>query len=167
MREHQGDIERGGPCWRCSPWRGGGHPPAAAGTTTEDGGAPTAQAPTKLGEGRGRGEPDRLGRLRRGRLHGSGVDWVTRLREEDRLPGQRQDRQHLGRDGHADAHRRVRRRVGLGDATLRLIEGGDVAPVNTELVPNYKDIFPALKDQPHNTVDGVNYGIPHGRGPTC
>ena len=51
-----------------------------------------------------------------------------------------------------------------GDATLRLIAGGDVAPVNVDLVPNYKDIFPALKDQPHNTVDGVHYGIPHGRG---
>jgi len=51
-----------------------------------------------------------------------------------------------------------------GDATLRLIAGDDVAPVNTDLVPNYKDVFPALKDQPHNTVDGVNYGIPHGRG---
>ena len=37
-------------------------------------------------------------------------------------------------------------------------------PVNTDLVPNYKDVFPALKDKPHNTVDGVNYGIPHGRG---
>src|SRR5262245_47157328 len=51
-----------------------------------------------------------------------------------------------------------------GDATLRLINGGDVAPVNTDLVPNYADVFDALKDQPHNTVDGVNYGIPHGRG---
>jgi putative spermidine/putrescine transport system substrate-binding protein len=51
-----------------------------------------------------------------------------------------------------------------GDATLRLIAGGDVDPVNVDLVPNYKDIFPALKDQPHNTVDGVHYGIPHGRG---
>ena len=51
-----------------------------------------------------------------------------------------------------------------GDATLRLIAGGDVDPVNTDLVPNYKDVFPALKDKPHNTVDGVNYGIPHGRG---
>src|SRR5690242_13947348 len=27
-----------------------------------------------------------------------------------------------------------------GDATLRLIYGGDVAPVNTDLVPNYKTI---------------------------
>ena len=51
-----------------------------------------------------------------------------------------------------------------GDATLRLVAGGDVDPVNVDLVPNYKDIFPALKNQPHNTVDGVNYGIPHGRG---
>ena len=51
-----------------------------------------------------------------------------------------------------------------GDATLRLIAGGDVDPVNVDLVPNYKDIFPALKNQPWNTKDGVNYGIPHGRG---
>ena len=51
-----------------------------------------------------------------------------------------------------------------GDATLRLIAGGDVDPVNVDLVPNYKDIFPALKNQPCNTVDGVHYGIPHGRG---
>ena len=48
--------------------------------------------------------------------------------------------------------------------TLRLVAGGDVDPVNVALVPNYKDIFPALKNQPHNTVDGVHYGIPLGRG---
>src|SRR3954447_8763537 len=29
-----------------------------------------------------------------------------------------------------------------GDATLRLIAAGDVAPVNTNLVPNYKDVYP-------------------------
>jgi putative spermidine/putrescine transport system substrate-binding protein len=51
-----------------------------------------------------------------------------------------------------------------GDATLRLIAGGDVAPVNTELIPNYADVFDALKDQPWNTVDGQAYGVPHGRG---
>ena len=51
-----------------------------------------------------------------------------------------------------------------GDASLRLVAGGDVAPVNIDLVPNYADLFPALKDQPFNTVDGVHYGIPHGRG---
>jgi putative spermidine/putrescine transport system substrate-binding protein len=51
-----------------------------------------------------------------------------------------------------------------GDATLRLIAAGDVAPVNLELIPNYADMFPDLKDRPHNTVDGVHYGVPHGRG---
>ncbi|HEX6886915.1 MAG TPA: extracellular solute-binding protein [Candidatus Nanopelagicales bacterium] len=51
-----------------------------------------------------------------------------------------------------------------GDASLRLVYGDLVQPVNTDLVPNYADIIGELKDQPWNTVDGVNYGIPHGRG---
>jgi putative spermidine/putrescine transport system substrate-binding protein len=51
-----------------------------------------------------------------------------------------------------------------GDATLRLIAGGDVAPVNTDLVPNYADVFAQLKDQEFNSVNGQMYGIPHGRG---
>ena len=38
------------------------------------------------------------------------------------------------------------------------------SPVNVNLVPNYKTIFPDLKNQPYNTFDGVHYGIPHGRG---
>jgi putative spermidine/putrescine transport system substrate-binding protein len=52
-----------------------------------------------------------------------------------------------------------------GDATTRLIRGDIVAPVNTALLENYKNVFAGLKDLPHNTVDGVNYGVPHGRGP--
>ena len=51
-----------------------------------------------------------------------------------------------------------------GDASLRLIAAGDVAPVNTDLIENYAGVFDGLKDQPHNTVDDVNYGVPHGRG---
>jgi putative spermidine/putrescine transport system substrate-binding protein len=51
-----------------------------------------------------------------------------------------------------------------GDATLRLIYGGDVAPVNTDLVPNYKTISPFLKDKAFNSVNGQMYGIPHGWG---
>jgi putative spermidine/putrescine transport system substrate-binding protein len=51
-----------------------------------------------------------------------------------------------------------------GDASLRLIAAGDVAPVNTNLVKNYADVFDALKQQPWNSVKGVSYGIPHGRG---
>jgi putative spermidine/putrescine transport system substrate-binding protein len=51
-----------------------------------------------------------------------------------------------------------------GDASLRLIAAGDVAPVNLELIENYADVFEGLKNQPHNTVDDVPYGVPHGRG---
>ncbi|MFI5254526.1 MAG: spermidine/putrescine ABC transporter substrate-binding protein, partial [Candidatus Limnocylindrales bacterium] len=51
-----------------------------------------------------------------------------------------------------------------GNASLRLVASGDAAPVNVDLVPNYADVVPALKDQPYNTVNGVHYGIPHGRG---
>lgn len=51
-----------------------------------------------------------------------------------------------------------------GDASLRLIYGGDVAPVNTDLIPNYADVFENLKMQQWNSVDGVAYGVPHGRG---
>lgn len=51
-----------------------------------------------------------------------------------------------------------------GNATARLFEGGDVAPVNVDLVPNYGTVFADLKDQSYNTFDGQPYGIPHGRG---
>jgi putative spermidine/putrescine transport system substrate-binding protein len=51
-----------------------------------------------------------------------------------------------------------------GDATLRLIYGGDVAPVNTKLVPNYATISSFLKDGDWNSVNGQMYGIPHGWG---
>ena len=51
-----------------------------------------------------------------------------------------------------------------GDASLRLVRAGYVQPVNVDLIPNYADIFPDLKDKPYNTVDKVHYGIPHGRG---
>jgi len=51
-----------------------------------------------------------------------------------------------------------------GDATLRLIAGGDVAPVNTDLLKNYGGIESFLKDQPFNSVDGQMYGVPHGWG---
>jgi putative spermidine/putrescine transport system substrate-binding protein len=51
-----------------------------------------------------------------------------------------------------------------GNASLRLVAGNDVSPVNVDLVPNYKTIFDDLKDQPYNTIDGTHYGIPHGRG---
>ena len=132
----------------------------------DDGGSEEAasELPTEVGEGEG--EVNLIawaGYVEDGTDY-EGVDWVTDFEKETgckvnvKYGGTSDEMVQLMRSGQYDGV------SASGDATLRLIEGGDVAPVNTDLVPNYADIFPALKDQPHNTVDGVNYGIPHGRG---
>src|SRR5207244_11719230 len=45
-----------------------------------------------------------------------------------------------------------------GDASLRLIRGGDVKPVNINLIPSWNDFIPIFKSPAHNTVDGKHYG---------
>jgi len=52
-----------------------------------------------------------------------------------------------------------------GDASLRLIRGGEVTPMNVELVPEWKNFIPELQSPPHNTVDGKHYGISLQWGP--
>src|SRR5205085_8928227 len=51
------------------------------------------------------------------------------------------------------------------DASLRLIYGKDVQPVNVKLVPDWKSFVPQLKGPAHNTVGGVHYGISLQWGP--
>ena len=52
-----------------------------------------------------------------------------------------------------------------GDASVRLMTAGDVAPINVDLLSNYAAVFSGLKNQAHNSMDGMPYGVPHGRGP--
>jgi putative spermidine/putrescine transport system substrate-binding protein len=52
-----------------------------------------------------------------------------------------------------------------GNATVRLMATGDVAPVNTEFITNFDDIQEGIKNQDYNSLDGQAYGVPHGRGP--
>jgi putative spermidine/putrescine transport system substrate-binding protein len=52
-----------------------------------------------------------------------------------------------------------------GNASVRLMARGDVAPINTEFTPNYADVQEGVKDQSYNSKDGEPYGVPHGRGP--
>ena len=52
-----------------------------------------------------------------------------------------------------------------GDASLRLISGGDVQAVNPDLIPDYDNFIEALKSPSHNTVDGKHYGISLQWGP--
>ena len=92
------------------------------------------------------------------------VDWVTGFEEETgckvnvKIGNTSDEMVQLMKTGEYDSV------SASGDATLRLIAAGDVVPVNTDLIPNYADVFPALKDKPWNSVNGVPYGVPHGRG---
>src|SRR5437763_1182804 len=52
-----------------------------------------------------------------------------------------------------------------GDASLRLIYGKDVQPVNVKLIPDWKNFAPQLKSPAHNTVKGQHYGISLQWGP--
>jgi putative spermidine/putrescine transport system substrate-binding protein len=52
-----------------------------------------------------------------------------------------------------------------GDASLRLIAGKRVQPVNIDLIPSWAAVDDRLKDAPWHTVDGVHYGTPYMWGP--
>ena len=92
------------------------------------------------------------------------VDWVTGFEKETgckvnvKVGGTSDEMVTLMRSGDYDVV------SASGDASLRLIYGGVVAPVNTDLVPNYKDVFDGLKNKAWNSVNNVSYGFPHGRG---
>jgi putative spermidine/putrescine transport system substrate-binding protein len=52
-----------------------------------------------------------------------------------------------------------------GDASLRLVAGKRVVPVNTDLIPSFKTVDERLQNAPWYTVDGKHYGVPYQWGP--
>jgi putative spermidine/putrescine transport system substrate-binding protein len=52
-----------------------------------------------------------------------------------------------------------------GDASLRLIAGKRVQPINTALIPNWKNIDPRLQNGGWYVVDKQAYGTPYQWGP--
>ncbi|MEO7380811.1 MAG: ABC transporter substrate-binding protein [Paracoccaceae bacterium] len=52
-----------------------------------------------------------------------------------------------------------------GDASLRLVAGKRVQPINSDLIPSWSKVDPRLKDGPWFTVGGVHYGVPYQWGP--
>ncbi len=52
-----------------------------------------------------------------------------------------------------------------GDADLRLIYSGDVKPMNTDLIPDYKNFQTYFKAPAYNTINGIHYGISLQWGP--
>ncbi|WP_285558695.1 ABC transporter substrate-binding protein [Actinoplanes regularis] len=92
------------------------------------------------------------------------VDWVTPFEKEtgcqvnNKVAATSDEMVTLMKTGEYDVV------SASGDASLRLIYGGDVAPVNTSLLSSYQDVFDGLKNKVWNSVGGVAYGLPHGRG---
>lgn len=91
-------------------------------------------------------------------------DWVTAFEEDtgcqvtSKTYGTSDEAFSLMKTGEYDVV------AASGDASLRLVAAGDVAPVNTDLLENYAGIYDFLKMQSWNSVDGVAYGVPHGYG---
>ncbi|MFB0836134.1 ABC transporter substrate-binding protein [Arthrobacter halodurans] len=137
---------------------------SACGTTQGGGEAPEATEKTEIGAGEGQLSVLAWPGYVEDGSNDPDVDWVTPFEEETGCQvsfkpfGTSDEAVTLMRTGQYDVV------SASGDASLRLIAGGDVEPVNTDLLTNYPDVYPFLKDKAWNTVDGQNYGMPHGWG---
>ncbi|WP_323968942.1 ABC transporter substrate-binding protein [Aeromonas veronii] len=121
-------------------------------------------APTELGKGEGqlnivawagyveRGETDK------------NYDWVTGFEKETgckvnvKTAATSDEMVALMNEGGFDLV------TASGDASLRLIAGGKVQPLNLALIPSYSKIDPRLQNAPWHTVDGKHYGVPYQWG---
>jgi putative spermidine/putrescine transport system substrate-binding protein len=134
------------------------------GDDDDDGGGDTTAALTEVGPGEGALNIICWASYCEDGSNDPTADWITPFEQETgcqvnvKIGNTSDEMVELMRSGQYDGV------SASGNATARLVEGGDVDPVNTDLVSNYETVFEDLKDQPYNTFDGVNYGIPHGRG---
>jgi putative spermidine/putrescine transport system substrate-binding protein len=92
------------------------------------------------------------------------VDWVTPFEQDSgcqvnsKVAATSDEMVTLMRTGQYDGV------SASGNASVRLIAGGDVRPIDTSILTAWPDIDPLVKDQPYNSVDGQMYGAPHGYG---
>jgi putative spermidine/putrescine transport system substrate-binding protein len=92
------------------------------------------------------------------------ADWVTAFEKDtgcqvtSKVYGTSDEALNLAKSGEYDVI------AASGDLSLRLIASKQAQAVNTKLIPNYANVYDFLKNTEWNTVDGVNYGVPHGYG---
>ncbi|MEA2447568.1 MAG: putative spermidine/putrescine transport system substrate-binding protein [Actinomycetota bacterium] len=92
------------------------------------------------------------------------VDWVTPFEKETGCKvkvkyGDTSDEMvTLMRQGEGSVYDGV---SASGDASNRLIAGGDVSEVNVDLIEGFDDVMPSLQSPGHNTIDGKHYGVPY------
>ena len=92
------------------------------------------------------------------------VDWVTPFEQDtgcevtSKVYATSDEALNLAKSGEYDVI------AASGDLSLRLIAAGEADPVNTDLFENYDGVYDFLKDTEWNSLDGKNYGAPHGYG---
>ncbi|MGX5849521.1 ABC transporter substrate-binding protein [Mesorhizobium sp. PL10] len=117
--------------------------------------------------GKGEGEVSIVawpGYIERGETD-KGYDWVTAFEKESgckvnvKTANTSDEMVSLMNEGGFDLV------TASGDASLRLVAGKRVQPINTDLIPSWKSVDDRLKDAPWFTVDKVHYGVPYQWGP--
>jgi len=127
--------------------------------------AASAEMMTKLGEGEGQVDIVAWpGYIERGETDPN-FDWVTKFEEASgckvniKTANTSDEMVALMNEGGFDLV------TASGDASLRLIAGKRVQPVNVDLVPSWDTVDDRLKSAPWHTVDGTHYGVPYMWGP--
>ena len=129
--------------------------------------ATTALAAPPKQVGKGEGRVDIIawpGYIERGETDKS-YDWVTRFEKETgckvnvKTAATSDEMVSLMNKGGYDLV------TASGDASLRLVQGKKVQPVNVDLVPSFKTVDDRLRSAPWYVVDGKHYGIPYQWGP--
>src|SRR5215470_18863824 len=129
------------------------------------GGAALAELPKSVGDGEG--EVDIVawpGYIERGETD-KNYDWVTQFEKDTgckvnvKTAATSDEMVTLMNQGGFDLV------TASGDASLRLVAGKKVQPINVDLIPSWKTIDDRLKGGPWYNVDGKAYGVPYQWGP--
>ena len=94
-----------------------------------------------------------------------GYDWVTQFEQDTgckvnvKTAGTSDEMVSLMTQGGYDLV------TASGDASLRLIRGGTVQPVDISRIPSYASVDERLREAPWHFVDGRHYGTPYQWGP--
>jgi putative spermidine/putrescine transport system substrate-binding protein len=128
--------------------------------------APVAAQEMKKEIGPGEGQVDILawpGYIERGATD-KNYDWVTEFEKKTsckvnvKTAGTSDEMVALMNEGGFDLV------TASGDASMRLIRGKRVQPVNVDLIPAFKTVDERLQNAPWHSVDGVHYGTPYQWG---
>ncbi len=129
--------------------------------------APAAHAQSALKQlGKGEGQVDIVawpGYIERGQTD-KNFDWVTDFEKKTsckvnvKTAGTSDEMVALMNEGGFDLV------TASGDASMRLIAGKRVQPINVDLIPSYKTVDPRLQKAPWHYVNNTHYGTPYQWG---